>query len=210
MRSVPAWLLLAVMLAGCTTVAPPPAPPPALVPPPAVSRWLADYAQQLRTLTAAELQAESDKYAADATPGGRLRHALALAASGHPRRDPAHAQAIANEVSQADGAGALRDAAALIALALLDQQVAEAEQQRAQQRRRDDDRRIEALDNRVRDLERRAQEAERRAIEAERRAIEAEKKLSALKQIDKELSERASPAPSPAAPVRPPNGNAPR
>lgn len=203
-------LCIACVLAACSSVEPPrpptvvlpPAPPPTVIPPPAVSRWLADYAQQLRMLTAAELQAESDRYAGDTTPSGRLRHALALAAVGHPQRDVARAQDIANEVAQGDGTGPMRDAAALIALALLDQQAAETAQQRAQERRREDEKRIAALEVRLRELERRVQEAERRAAEAE-------KKLSALKQIDKELSERgASP---PAAPRPPGNGdNSPR
>lgn len=134
-----------------------------------------DFWRDVRARNAVSVAALATQFAARTDPASRLRHAMAIAAPQHPQRDEALAQQIADEVAVArDATDATREAAAWFALWL------------------GESRRNDGATRRAQSDAKRAEQLEARLRETEKRAIDAERKLDALKQIDREMTERPS------------------
>ena len=161
------------LLVACSATPPPVRPAVVEAPPPAPSPLL--FWQTARGLAGSRLIALSRQYMAQTDPDSRLRLAMALAAPLHPERDEVRAIGIADEIAQMrDAPPATREAAAWFSAWLTDSRRNDLATRRTQA----DAKRIEQLEARVRD--------------SEKRASEAEHKLDALKQIDREMTERPS------------------
>lgn len=169
MRSRAAASVSALMLAACMSFG-------ARAPADGDGRF-AEYLRQTRAMDAAQLEVETARLAKRTEAPARLRFAMLLAAPQHAQRDDARALALADEIARSDGAPvATRDAAALFVQWLGEARRRDQDMRRAQERASADQKRIEQLETRLRDADKRAQDAER--------------KLEALKQIDREMTDR--------------------
>lgn len=139
----------------------------------------ADYLREVLAMDAAQVQAQADELARRTSAAARLRRAMLLAAPASPERDDARALAAAAAIAQSDQTpAATRDAAALFAKWLDEQRGREEDARLARARAEADLRSMEELGTRLRDVE--------------KRALAAERKLEALKQIDREMTDRPS------------------